>query len=226
MYKLYKITNRINDKSYIGITKLSLQARWAKHLKDSHNPKYPLHRAIKKYGAENFTIELLTENASRSVISKLEEPTILLHNSRNSGYNVALGGYGGDLGPEATAKRLETIKNWPDQRKADHKKKLSERNLGKTKHNDAGRKSQSEKITGNKFRLGIPHDANARAKISSALTGKPKSDLARSHMSASALKNQNGKRFAGRRATCLCCSKEWDIGNYTQHIKRKDYEFQ
>ena len=167
-----------------------------------------------------FNIEVLEESTSRLHIANLEEPTILKYNSRANGYNVAKGGYGGDLGPEANTKRTETIKNWsPEQREA-YAKKIRNRNLGKTKDNDAGRKSQSEKITGNQFRLGKPHSIAGRAKISEANKGKIRSEKARQNYSESAKINKNGTRFAERRASCLCCCKEWDIGNFTQHIKR------
>lgn len=213
----------VNEKLYIGITKLSLAERWAKHLKDSINPKYPLHCAIKKYGVSNFKIDLLEESNKKEYISSLEEPTIQKFNSRSHGYNVALGGYGGDLGPEANNKRKLTIAN----RSNEDKKKLSDlqrkRQCGKTKYNDAGRLSQSIKVTGNQFALGSIHSEETKKKISNSSIGKIVTDITRQRMSESAIINNNGTRFAGRRVSCLCCLKEWDIGNYTQHI-RKNYE--
>lgn len=221
MYKLYKITNTVNGKLYIGITKLPIEQRWAKHLKDSLSPKYPLHHAINKYGKENFIIELLEESIDKTYISKLEEPSILKYNSRNNGYNVAKGGYGGDLGPEARAKSLETIKNWSDEKKAEHKKKLHERNLGKTKYNDLGRLHQSEKIKGNTFRKGIPHDTEAKQKISSKNKGKIRSEQSRLKYRNNAKLRGTGPQLQGKKVGCICCQKEWDLGNFSQHIKRK-----
>lgn len=215
MYKLYKITNRVNGKLYIGITKLGLSQRWFKHLTDSLHPKYPLHRAIKKYGAEHFCIELIQEDRSRKIISDLEEPTILLFDARSNGYNVAKGGYGGDLGAEAR----NTLLN----RTLEEKQRLSElqrqRQLGKTKENDAGLRAQSEKIKGNKFALGLKHSDETKQKISKANKFSRTSET-RQRMSISAKENKNGSRFNGRRACCLCCMRDWDLGNFTQHIKR------
>jgi len=221
MYKLYKITNTVNGKLYIGITKLPIQQRWAKHLKDSLFPKYPLHHAINKYGKENFIVELLEESIDRAYISNLEEPSILKYNSRNNGYNVAKGGYGGDLGTEARAKSLETIKNWSDEKKAEHKQKLHERNLGKTKYNDLGRLHQSEKIKGNTFRKGIPHDTEVKQKISSKNKGKIRSEQSRLKYRNSAKLRGTGPQLQGKKVGCICCQKEWDLGNFSQHIKRK-----
>ena len=52
---IYKITNRINGKVYIGQTRMSLNVRWWHHCNRKDCPA--LHHAIKKYGAENFTVE-------------------------------------------------------------------------------------------------------------------------------------------------------------------------
>jgi hypothetical protein len=98
MYKLYKIVNSINGTVYIGITKTTVDKIFAQHIKDSQNPKYPLHQAIKKYGIECFDIEPLLESPSCDIISAVEEPTIIKFNSQDHRYNVATGGYGSDLG--------------------------------------------------------------------------------------------------------------------------------
>lgn len=58
---IYKITNQINGKSYIGKTNLaSIQERFKEHIHDSkrvHMEKRPLYSAMNKYGSENFKIE-------------------------------------------------------------------------------------------------------------------------------------------------------------------------
>jgi group I intron endonuclease len=56
--KIYLITNLINNKKYVGITIRSLKDRWQEHLRYSRNI---LQKAIKKYGKENFKIELVEE---------------------------------------------------------------------------------------------------------------------------------------------------------------------
>lgn len=52
---IYKITNLVNNKVYIGQTERTLKERWGQH-KYSKGCKY-LHNAILKYGAESFKIE-------------------------------------------------------------------------------------------------------------------------------------------------------------------------
>ena len=49
---IYKITNKVNGKSYIGQTRNTVEFRWRQHYKAKDN-KY-FHRAIQKYGKENF----------------------------------------------------------------------------------------------------------------------------------------------------------------------------
>lgn len=222
MYKLYQITNTVNGKSYIGITKLSITERWNVHISNSKKPKYPLHLAIGKYGSHSFTITLLEENEDRSHISSIEEPTIqrLKTHITQHGYNVAKGGFGGDLGQEAQLKRLETIKNYSPERKAELRKRLQKRNLGKTKDNDAGRLSQSEKIKGNKFRKDIPHDDTSKQKISAGNKGKVRTETSRQHYSNSAKIRGTGPQLQGKKVSCICCQRDWDLGNFTQHIRK------
>ena len=223
MYKLYQITNTVNKKSYIGITKLSLHERWQIHVSNSNNPKYPLQFAISKYGSDSFSISLLVEHADRHYISELEEPTIQrlqTHISQN-GYNVAVGGYGGNLGPLAQLKRINTVNNYSAERKAEHKERLRNRNLGKTKETDPGRLAQSEKIKGNSYRKGILHDSVTRKKISDSNKGKVRSQEAIQNYKKAA-KIRGASQFTGKRICCICCSREWDIGNFTQHINRKN----
>jgi group I intron endonuclease len=227
MYKLYKITNQINSKIYIGITKLLIEERWAKHLRDSASPLYPLHCAIQKYGAENFTIELLLESDIREDISSKEEPMIKFYQAHISqnGYNVAKGGYGGDLGPSANQKRRQTMLNKSDEEKSLWIAKRNVTIAGRTKENHIGKYNQSQKMIGNKFALGLIHSEENKKIISEANKG-PKSEETKLKMSESAKKNNNSNRFSGRKTTCLCCKKEWDMGNYTQHIRKLQDELQ
>lgn len=85
---LYKITNNINNKIYIGITN-NYKRRWANHgIGDA-----VIARAIQKYGKQNFTFEILESNISIEEIDQLEIDTIKKYNSLvPNGYNVAKGG--------------------------------------------------------------------------------------------------------------------------------------
>lgn len=63
---IYKITNKINKKIYIGQTTQSLRKRWYGHIFTSKHDKYhmAIARAIRKYGKENFEMEQIDEASS------------------------------------------------------------------------------------------------------------------------------------------------------------------
>jgi len=58
--QVYLITNKVNGKQYVGQTHYSLSRRWKEHIDWSkNNRKSVLHKAVFKYGVENFCIEPL-----------------------------------------------------------------------------------------------------------------------------------------------------------------------
>ena len=72
-YLVYKISNTINHKLYVGSTTLSLEERWAMHcidVKALHRPasRRPLYVAMRLHGIQNFTIELLEECPDESTM--------------------------------------------------------------------------------------------------------------------------------------------------------------
>ena len=103
--EIYKITNNINQKIYIGqavshILKRKkyiphgMEGRFQKHLYEAlgnHNTKYNcrhLNFALKKYGAENFTLQLV-RNCNLEYANRIESEEIINHNSLSPfGYNL------------------------------------------------------------------------------------------------------------------------------------------
>lgn len=53
---IYKITNKVNEKTYIGLSN-NPQRRWQEHI--NYNCSSLIHKAIEKYGAKNFSFEIL-----------------------------------------------------------------------------------------------------------------------------------------------------------------------
>ena len=96
MAYIYKITNLINNKNYIGKTERTIEVRWKEHLKNQNTLDLPLYRAFNKYGIENFEITQLEECLSEN-IDERENYWILHYNSCQEGYNCTLGGEGGLL---------------------------------------------------------------------------------------------------------------------------------
>lgn len=94
---IYKIVCKINNKIYIGQTTETLEKRFKRHMtyqKDMSDTKF--YRAVKKYGVENFYIELVDTASSKEELDTLEEYYIKYYNCIEYGYNTALGKIGGD----------------------------------------------------------------------------------------------------------------------------------
>ena len=95
MVGIYKITNKINDNCYIGLS-VDIERRWKAHkqrYRDSGNKEYDkvLYKAFRKYGIENFDFSIL-EECDFSVLREREKYWIKFYDSYNHGYNSTEGG--------------------------------------------------------------------------------------------------------------------------------------
>ena len=91
MFTVYKITNNINNKCYIG-SSIRVDKRWKQHINASKNPNspqynYPLYKAFRKYGVDNFSFEVL-KNDFESIIEmeSYEKEMIEQHDATNKNY--------------------------------------------------------------------------------------------------------------------------------------------
>lgn len=93
MAYIYSITNTINQKQYVGLTRqANPYNRWKKHLEDSkYRPTYPIHLAIEKYGSDNFKFRII-EECSDDKVEEREIYYIEKFNTFYEGYNATLGG--------------------------------------------------------------------------------------------------------------------------------------
>lgn len=92
---IYKHTNIINGKIYIGITSLKLSDRWRSDGKGYKHCRC-FYNAIQKYGWDNFTHEILESNLSKEEACKKEIEYIKHFNSQTpNGYNIDEGGSSG-----------------------------------------------------------------------------------------------------------------------------------
>lgn len=95
---IYKITNKINNKCYIGQTIKTAEQRWKEHQTHAfgsheNDRKKILYRAIRKYGIENFTFEVIQDNIqTQEQLDKAEIYWIDYYNSFIDGYNATFGG--------------------------------------------------------------------------------------------------------------------------------------
>lgn len=104
---IYIITNNINKKVYIGQTVGSLKKRFLKHCNDKTNTA--IHKAIVKYGRENFEILELDTADNRKELDEKEMYYIKTMKSQSPhGYNIAIGG-GGISGHKFTKESRERL---------------------------------------------------------------------------------------------------------------------
>lgn len=92
---IYKITNLLNGKIYIGQTRMTVKQRMYKHYsRANQNDITGIDAAIKKYGKENFSVETL-EECEEDKLDERERYYINLFSSYDNGYNLTLGGQDG-----------------------------------------------------------------------------------------------------------------------------------
>lgn len=95
MIGIYKITNLITNKSYIGQS-VDIEKRWKAEqrvalIESDHCYDYPLQRAFRKYGIENFSFEII-EECSVDLLNEREIYWIAQYDTFYNGYNQTLGG--------------------------------------------------------------------------------------------------------------------------------------
>lgn len=114
MYGIYKITNLINNKHYIGKSS-SILDRWEYHKQRYNDEKeYDklLYKAFRKYGLDNFEFSILeemTEQEYNKFANNREEYWILYYDANINGYNLTDGGDGGYNEKALQANRKLTV---------------------------------------------------------------------------------------------------------------------
>lgn len=116
-YLIYRIRNSVNNKSYIGDTKVSIRFRFLNHPFYSHLKGYlddnnsHLYNSMKKYGADKFYVSIISFDINSS-----EEEFIEKYDSFHNGYNLTSHGGG----------RLETGEVW--MKLGDESKRIPSKN--------------------------------------------------------------------------------------------------
>ena len=91
MIGIYKITNNLNQKSYIGQS-IHIEQRWEEHLYKTSGCTL-LKYALYKYGVHNFSFDVI-EECPQELLNEREQYWIQYYDSFNNGYNLTLGGGG------------------------------------------------------------------------------------------------------------------------------------
>ena len=140
---IYKITNTVNGKIYVGKTKTTIEARFKSHKKtalkilNDGKKSIPLYNAMNLYGIDNFIVTQL-EQCAYDVLSDRERYWIETLNARNPsvGYNICKGGEGGMGGPMFKGHKHSS----------ETKKKMSESRKGEQNSNFGNHWTQSEAL--------------------------------------------------------------------------------
>lgn len=153
MHYIYKITNIINQKIYIGQS-INVEKRWKDHLYNAYrkqnptktyNRKYAIHEAIAKYGKENFSFEVIHTLNNIDDANNMEELCIKDYNSLAPyGYNLHPGGKNKIPSQETKEKiraKLKVVGSFVNKKGKDHP------NFGKHQSNER-KHNQSLKLSG------------------------------------------------------------------------------
>jgi len=98
---VYRRTNTINGKVYIGKTTQTVEARWQQMVYEAKRGTAPVDYAIRKYGAAVLKTDILYTAKTLEELNSMETFFIILHQSHleENGYNLTLGGDGAGPGP-------------------------------------------------------------------------------------------------------------------------------
>ena len=124
---VYLATNEMNGKQYVGQTIFTLEERWKKHLYSVESEsKYYFHRAIRKYGEENFSLSILQVCETKEEMDFVEIFYIAFLNTKApKGYNATDGGegqLGRKLSEEAIQKMRKAFTGRPNPKNSEHLK--------------------------------------------------------------------------------------------------------
>lgn len=110
---IYKITNIQNNKCYIGQTIRPIEQRFHRHINDAEKLNTHFAKAIRKYGKENFKIEIIDTAKNQNELNQKEQYWIRYYDSVKNGYNEtdAINKCGGNTYQSKTAEEMKVIRN-------------------------------------------------------------------------------------------------------------------
>lgn len=141
---VYKYTNKVNGKAYVGITRRSLEDRHREHTKNAGDGTY-FHNAIAKYGVDSFLLEVIETVDSVDLLMERERYWIehlrtFAYSKDPRGYNETTGGegmtgHGGELNSQygvSPQERMsaEKFDEWRDNLKKSARRGVSNRCYG------------------------------------------------------------------------------------------------
>ena len=164
---IYKATNLINGKIYIGQTIVSLTERKGDHKRKSfkHNSKSSFHSAIRKYGFDNFKWEIIDTAETRKELNDKEKKWIKHYESTNNkkGYNLTSGGDCIEFTEEV--KKKISLAQIGKKITEDQSRERSKRMAGKGNHFYGKKHTEESKNKISKSRKGIKGKYTEESKL-------------------------------------------------------------
>ena len=165
MGHIYKITNKLNNKSYIGYT-INPSKRWLAH-QNKQGSKL-VWQAIQKYGLPNFSFEVIAEDTVDNENNYIVDYNTIAPN----GYNIAPGG---GLPPNHKGKTYKEIygDNWQMQIDKRTKTQLERGGYGPVNHSTETKQKISKAVSGkNNPMYGRTHNEDTLNKMRESSKGK------------------------------------------------------
>jgi group I intron endonuclease len=198
MFNIYLVTNTVNGRTYVGVTKHTAEKRWRQHVKCARGATtrlFALQRAIRKYGPDAFTVVTIDTSSTWEGACALEIKRIAEQRLNPKGcYNLTSGGDGvPNISPDSLARLRVSLSKALQGHKlsAETKAKIGAANRGRKLSDEARRK-----LSASSLRVRKPLTPETRAKITASLTGKKRSPEAIAKMVA---KNTGKKATAEHR---------------------------
>ena len=181
---IYKITNKVNGKSYVGQTVNEVKERWKAHCRPSScKDGSQISFAIQKYGKDNFTFEVIDTALAMDELNTKEITWIQSLNTLSPyGYNLSSGGLNARKHQTTKDKISSSLKGKPISDA--HRKAMSE-----------GRSALPSEVKSANIRKA--HTPEVRARISEKLKGKVTSDVTKKKLAISNLTLREPKSNTG-----------------------------
>lgn len=190
---LYRLTSP-SGKVYIGITK-NVYTRWQQHVLDAHRgSKCTLHKAIRKYGFDNFKKEILV-TSTLSYVKEMEVKAIAAYSTMvPAGYNMTAGGDGtaGYIFTDEDKMKIGLVQK--GRKHSEESKRLRSEKLKGLPLSEATR--QKLKDAWLRRRVEKPTTVETKRKLSLASTGRKHSAETKAKLSAIRKTNPTGRKVS------------------------------
>lgn len=217
---IYRITNNINNKSYIGQTIFSLEKRLKSHYCDTFtkNSKTKFHNALRKHPTEVWVCEIIEEVDDINLLNEREIYWIFHYDTFKNGYNSTSGG----------VQYIEITEETKNKISKANKGKSSP-NKGKKATEEAKEKMRQAKLGEKNNRYGKHHSDETKEKMSKSAKNKPKSEKHKLSLSKAKIgkpspnkgKTTSEETKAKLRQAAL---KRWNNGVVNTSIKAEEIE--